>query len=358
MLRGVTLRELLTKSSPVTMGLLLVQVLLLGARLASARPTTALLRSDPAHPLDFHESAELRDLDVLSPSRALAVYRGDPSGAALLDWSRSAELYDDGMLGQLQLVVDRSARSADQLVTVDGQDVTVTGRLNHGWRFTWRPDLGHARRERLPLGFLWLEPTGEPVTLQSLELPDGWPEPYPASVVTSGHLAFARPTEAQPSEGGEGKERKPKGRTTKVAAGGAMIFDLRNGQPLLRFDTERIRRVFPVIGGAGFTWTDDSSCWLDFATCDPEGHCRTGTSSLRAPEPVMAVSVRADLERVAACSTRHVLFYRGAVDGEVRFLGRAPIDQPCRKLALTSGEGAVVMLEDRSWVVIRMEPHR
>jgi hypothetical protein len=137
-----------------------------------------------------------------------------------------------------------------------------------------------------------------------------------------------------------------------------MLFDRQSGRALAKFDTQRIRRMFPVVGGAGFAWTDDSSCWLKYATCERDGRCRDGTSRLRATEPIFSASIRQDLRRIAVCSTRHVIFHEGVIDGDVRFLGCAPISDTCRKVVLTSPTSAAAMLEDRSWVMVRMEPSR
>lgn len=349
----MTLRELLRRTSPVTFGLLLVHLLLLGGRLASARPTTPPLAPGEERPLAVEEGQKLRALEVLSPRYALAVYHGGrSSGGALLDWSRSDLLEGGGALAELELASDRTARRADQLVFLDDRPVTVSGQRAYAWRYDWDLAARRAKRERLPPSFLWLTDEGRAVTEEQLERPDGWPEVFAPSILVSGDLVLARPMAAFAGR----SSRAGAAAATKAADDAVMIFDRHSGRALAKLDTERIRQIWGVVGGSGFAWTDDSSCWLKYATCDEQGRCRTGTSKLRALGPVFSASLREDRQRIAICTTRHASLYEGFIDGEIRFLGRAPISKACRSVVLTSDHGAAVMLEDRSWVTVSMEP--
>lgn len=346
------MRELIGGTSPITIGVLLVHLVLLGGRLASARSTTPPLSANDERPLVLDEGHELRELRVLSPTYALAVYHGGrTSGGALLDWQRSGSLADGEALAELELASDRTARRAEQLVLLDGQPVTVSGQRSYAWRYNWDVEHGRAKRERLPPDFLWLTDQGEPMTEGRLDRPSDWPEPFPPSVVLSGHLALVRPQVERP-----GRSPRRGAAATKAADKTVMIYDRQTGRGLAKFDTEHIRRIFGVVGGSGFAWTDDSSCWLKYATCNAEGQCRSGTSSLRALEPIFSASLREDRRRIAICSTRHASFYEGAIDGEIRFLGRAPLSKACRAVVLTGDRSAAVMLEDRNWVTVTLEP--
>lgn len=350
MLAAVKLRELLAKTSPVTLGLILVHALLLGARLASARPTRAPWLPTSERPIVSPPGRTLRDLQQLTADRGLAVYHGDPSGAFLIDWSQSQRIEENASLEGLELFGGAAARRADDHLFLDDRLVTVTGTRSYAWRFTWDEAIDEVVRQHLPPRFLWLDPSGQAVTEDTVEKPDDWPGLYPPSVMTSAHLVIVRPMVERADTSRDGVKR------TRAAERGIMIFDLRDGRPLAKFDTDPVRQMFQVPDWPGFVWTDAGSCWLKYVTCDEAGRCRLGTSELRATEPILAASFRPSDERLAVCSTRHVLFYEGQVDGAVRFLGRTPISKPCRGLVLTSPQGAAVMLEDRSWIVTRMEP--
>jgi hypothetical protein len=349
----VKLRELLTRTSPVTFGLVLIHALLLAGRLASARPTQPELTPTTERPLDPGPSRAIQGLQYLTPDRALAVVRGRQPGAYLIDWSQSAAIEDAASLEGRDLLGNATARKADHVLFLDDRLVTVTGTRDYAWRFTWDEETNRVIRQRLPRRFLWLDPAGRAVTEDTVTKPDDWPPLYPPSVMTSAHLVFARPMVERRSKSngkGDGIVR------TRAGNHGIMVFDWRDGHALARFDTDGIRQVFRVPDWPGLVWTDGGSCWLEYVTCDEAGSCHLGTSMLRATEPVFAASFRPDWNRLAVCSTRHVLFYEGRVDGEVRFLGRTPISKPCRDLVLTSPRGAAAMLEDRTWVVVRMEP--
>ena len=294
---------------------------------------------------------------MLGPDHALAVFHGGrSSGGALLDWRRSHTLEDGGALAGLELATDRTARRADQLVILDGDPITVSGQRSYAWRYAWDLDTRRTRRERLPEGFVWLTDDGEAITEARLERPADWPEIFPPSIVVSGDLVLARPMVERPA-----KPSRRSGAATKAADRAVLIFDRHTGRGLAKLDTERIRRIFGVDGGSGFAWTDDSSSWLRYATCDASApsanrRCRTGTSALRALEPIFSASLRHDRQRIAICGTRHASFFEGFIDGHIRFLGRAPLSKPCRTVVLTSDHGAAVMLEDRQWVTVSLEP--
>ncbi|MEQ9319704.1 MAG: hypothetical protein RIF41_11140, partial [Polyangiaceae bacterium] len=161
----MTPRELLSRTSPITFGVLLVHLLLLGGRLASARPSTPPLSPRDERPVVLEEGQKLRDLQVLGPDHALAVFHGGrSSGGALLDWRRSHTLEEGGALAGLELATDRTARRADQLVILDGDPITVSGQRNYAWRYAWDLDTRRTRRERLPEGFVWLTDDGEAIT--------------------------------------------------------------------------------------------------------------------------------------------------------------------------------------------------
>lgn len=354
----MTLRALLSRTSPITFGLLLVHLLLLGGRLASARPATPPLAPRDERPLALEEDKKLRDLQVLSPDYALAVYHGGrSSGGALLDWTQSHTLEQEGALSKLELATDPTARRGDQIVMLDGLPVSVSGQRNYAWRYAWDLANRRAQRERLAEGFLWLTDDGQAFTEEQLEPPADWPAIFVPSVMVSGDLVLARPAVER-----GGKSRRPgAAAATKAADTTVLIFDRHTGRGLAKLDTQRIRRMFGVVGGSGFAWTDDTSSWLKYATCDasPKSEqraCRTGTSALRALEPIFSASIREDRHRIAICSTRHASFYEGFLDGDIRFLGRAPLSKPCRTVVLTSDHGAAVMLEDRNWVTVTLEP--
>jgi hypothetical protein len=351
MLRPVSLRALLARTSPVTLGLVALLLLVTGVRLAVARPTTWRLSPGPERPLEGAGGTPLGELQTLSATRGLAFFRGRSGGSRLLDWTRAEQIDRDSSLEGLEVMAIPQGRGAQQVVPHDGFHIITRGSANNTWLWALDESRERPERRKLPRDFLWLRPDGSTLLTNELQPPEGWPELHPGSIVRAGHLALGRPRVKNETKDKNGKT------TVHIAQGNkeVLVFDARDGRGLERVETDLLRRVITSPEWAGFAWHDGSSSWLRYVSCDEAGQCRHGTSMLRAgSNTILGADLRHDLKRLAICTTRAVLLYEGVVDGAVRFLGRSPTSKSCQRVVITSPRGVALMLDDRKWVTYRM----
>ncbi|MEZ4438350.1 MAG: hypothetical protein R3B72_04645 [Polyangiaceae bacterium] len=347
-------RDILARTSRLTLGLLLLHAALLVGRLSSARPTRPRLVEDRRATLALEKGERIDELQVLSPAHAYVAWRGRRPGAAIVDWGRSAELDEQPDL--LALVRDRLSDPRPPFQTRLDADGSLDMLVGHkGQAVRWRVTPGERpTRTSVPRDLAWLRPDGSVAPNSALTVPADWPELMLGSARIAGNLVAIQPLLAD-ENAPKPKPHSPKSMTAAVRVAPdpdkLALFDASSGAPLALLATDGLRLSQPIPARSGFAWTDASASFLRYVVCE-QAPCEPRVSALRSPaEPILGFDLRPDLDRIAICGTRQLTLYAGQVDGDVRFLGKTELDTSCRSVALTSRASALVQL-GKTWIQI------